>query len=152
MKRAIIIGVVLVAIVAVFGFLWTKRGVTSPADKTQFKISKTELGRVIERFTFDVRAGGEVLHLANARQPSTLFNDLLNGTVIAPGHDGHAGPMRVGRLPDRNGLDIEAARAEQADDARKLARLVGNDNGKSVTHGFVDFRLPIADLVFLSGN
>ena len=124
-------------------------------DQTQHLLSHRARQRfdINERhLAFDVRAGGEVLHLANARQPSTLFNDLLNGTVIAPGHDGHAGPMRVGRLPDRNGLDIEAARAEQADDARKLARLVGNDNGKSVTHGFVDFRLPIADLVFLSGN
>jgi hypothetical protein len=89
------------------------------------------------------------MYFSNAGQPFALFYDLLDCSVISSRHDSHPRPKRIVRLSNGQRFDVETARAEQPDDARKLTRLVSYDNGKCVTHGISDWQLPIADLFLI---
>ena len=77
---------------------------------------------------FDVRLHRDVQNLPHSRQPRTLFDDLLDGPIIAARYYGHARPLRIVGLSHGQRFDIESPGAKQADDARKLARLVSNYN------------------------
>jgi len=73
-----------------------------------------------------MRTGSNVLDLAHARQPFTLLYNLLNRPLVAFGNNGHARPLWVEGLANREGFDIEAARAEESHNPGQLARLIGN--------------------------
>jgi len=97
-------------------------------------------------FAFDVWPRRNILDLTHTGEPRALFADLIDRSIVATGDDRDARPLRVERRAHRNRFDIEPTRAEQPDDARKLARLIGDDDGKRVTHGAIaDFGLRIAD-------
>jgi len=76
----------------------------------------------------------EIHHLQDVDQFVELFDDLIQGGVVAAGDDGHA---RGGGLlggGDVEGFDIVAAAAEKAGDAREHAELVFHQHGYCMTH------------------
>ncbi len=80
------------------------------------------------RLALHGRFGGQIGDLEDFDQPVELLDDLLD--IGRVDHEGHA--AHVGRFAgaDRQALDIEAAAAEQADDAVQHAGAVlhqGND-------------------------
>src|SRR3989441_4874702 len=102
-------------------------------------------------FALDVWPRRDILDLTHTRESRTLFADLIDRAIVATGDDRDPRPLRVERRAHRNRFNIEPARAEQPDDARKLARLIGDNNGKGVTHGAIaDFGLRISDWLLFS--
>src|SRR5437763_1368139 len=86
-------------------------------------------------FALDMWAGSHVLHVTHTREPRALFADLIDRAIVATGDNRDPRPLRVERRAHRNRFDIEPTRAEQPDDARTLARLISDDDGKGVQHG-----------------
>src|ERR1043165_1884357 len=68
--------------------------------------------------SLDVWPSSDVLHLAHARQPFTLLDDLLNRAVIAASHNRDARPARIETLTDRDRFNIESPCTEEPDDPR----------------------------------
>src|SRR5213594_4219698 len=85
-------------------------------------------------FALDVWPRRDILDLTHTGEPRALFADLIDRAIVATRDDRDPRPLRVKRSAHRNRFDIESTRAEQPDDARKLAWLISNDNGKGVVH------------------
>ena len=65
-----------------------------------------------------MRPGGYILDFAHSRQAFALFDDLLNGAVVAAGYNRDSRPARIETLAHGDRFNIETPRAEETDDPR----------------------------------
>src|SRR5215472_6626304 len=90
----------------------------------------------------EMGAPGEVFHVQHTHQLVDLLDDLLDGAIVAGGDQRDAGNRRIERLGHGEALNVVAARAEQANDAREFAVMVLNHDGKRVSHSSTMSAMP----------